>query len=357
MRAFMTLMVCVLLSHAADISQRYPSGTYVLDEFDITPSYVHNPDFNAFVMRHEKHMYRLYRYATKRNSELVKLLRQKLLEDDLSDLFLYLSIVESALRTNAVSSKKAAGLWQFMPKTARDYKLEIYDCIDQRCDPVSATDAAIQHLRRLHERFGKWYLAILAYNCGEGRLSRAIEKAGTDALEVLIDPQNRYLPKETIDYIRKIVLVAMIGESENILFPLGNEENGLVKVEVRGGTSLAEIASLIDLPLKKLQELNPAYIKAVIPEEKENYPLLIPEEKMAVFYLKYFPEEKEVIVKPYLLSHHVRLGETLESIAKKYGSTEKEIRYVNHMNDLFLEVNTTLFVPVNKEMFEKVLFK
>jgi membrane-bound lytic murein transglycosylase D len=356
MRYIWVFIVCTGIVLASGLSQRYTSYRYVLDEFDINRSFIDNRGFQSFVKRYEKWMRRFYRHTVNKRQDLARLLRQKLLEDDLSDLFLYLSIVESGLKTNAVSNKKAVGLWQFMPKTASDYKLKVYGCIDERCDPVSATDAAIRHLRRLHQRFGKWYLAILAYNCGEGRLSRAIAKAGTDDLEVLIDPQNGYLPKETIEYIQKIVLIAMMGENEIMDFSVSDEDTDLIQVEVNGGTKLSDLARILEIPSKKLISLNPAYKKGVVPDESARYPLLIPEAQMVRFYMRYEQEkEKPVTLKPYLVSHKVALGETLDQIARSYGSTVEEITLANQLRDAFLEVNTTLLVPVSKEVFEQIL--
>ncbi len=346
------VLLCSLILSAVELSEKYTAYRYVFDEFDVESTYIDNSDFRHFVSKHEKGLRRFYMRSVKQREDLARLLRQKLLEDDLSDLFLYLSIVESGLRTDAVSNKKAAGLWQFMPKTAGDYKLEVHGCVDERCDPVSATEAAIKHLRRLYEKFGKWYLAVLAYNCGEGRLSRAIERAGTDELEILIDPQAKYLPKETREYIQKILLVAMIGEDEIVSVTSSDEEKGLIQVEVKGGTKLADIAKMLEMSEKKLRMLNPALKSGVVPSR---YRLLIPEDKMVLFYMRYAYEEKQVTLKPYLISHKVILGNTLEGIAKKYETTVEEIALANQLKGLFLEVNTTLLVPVNKEVFERFL--
>ena len=129
-----------------------------------------------------------------RGEMLSPMVKGYLMDQGLSDLFIYLSMVESGLNTDIVSSKKAAGLWQFMPATAQHYKLEVCNGFDERCDPISAAHAAI------------------AYNCGEGRLRRAIREAGSDELGILTDERDKYLPRETRQYIRKILLAAMIGE-------------------------------------------------------------------------------------------------------------------------------------------------
>jgi membrane-bound lytic murein transglycosylase D len=278
-----------------------------------------------------------------------------LLGDGLSDLFLYLSIVESGLSSNAVSPKSAAGLWQFMPKTARSYNLEVCYGVDERCDPLSSTKAAIKHLYRLHEKFGKWYLAVMAYNCGEGRLKKAIDNAGTSDIEVLLDERAKYLPKETRNYIKKILLVAMIGENETIDFAASSPEDQLVQVEVAGGTDLKDLAYLIDMQPKRLQKINRMFSQGRVPNEKEIYHIMIPESKMARFYLRYDLPEKKIPVKPSLVSHRIQMGDTLELIAKAYGSSVDEIKTVNHLESEMLELGTILLVPVTKEKFDDML--
>ncbi|MEM9388138.1 MAG: transglycosylase SLT domain-containing protein, partial [Pseudomonadota bacterium] len=92
-----------------------------------------------------------------------------------------LPIIESALDPLAFSPGGAAGLWQFIPATGKRYGLKIDWWVDERRDPIAATDAALDYLQALHERFGDWTLAVAAYNCGEGRVARAVRRAGPDA--------------------------------------------------------------------------------------------------------------------------------------------------------------------------------
>jgi membrane-bound lytic murein transglycosylase D len=283
------------------------------------------------------------------------MLRGELLEEGMTDLFLYISIVESGLTIDAFSPKSAAGLWQFMPKTARSYDLEVCYGVDERCDPFSATRAAIRHLQNLYRRFGKWYLAVMAYNCGEGRLQQAIDSARTDDIEVLLDEQARYLPRETRDYMKKILLVAMIGEDEMIDFAPLEKSNGPVRVEVAGGTTLKKIASVTGIPLSSLVSLNRKFPDGKIPVKKPMYEILIPESQMARFYLRYSLPEERVEPKPNLISHQVVLGDTLGSIAKEHNSSEAEIMMVNHLTQDALEVGTILLVPVSQERFNALL--
>jgi membrane-bound lytic murein transglycosylase D len=355
-KRFLILLVSLYggMVFATSVAATYPSASYVLAEFDLDEGYLYNREFEQFVQKHAHALGRFYRKSIAHSAGLLSLLQGKLIDDDLSDLFLYMSIVESGLHTRARSSKKAAGLWQFMPATAKSYRLRVGSTCDERCDPERATEAAIAHLRHLYTRFGKWYLVVLAYNCGEGCLSRAIQKAGTDDVEILLDAHSKYLPKETRDYLKKILLVAMIGESDTIEESTASEP---VKVEVRPGTDLRVLARLLRMDAASLLKLNPALKNGIVPKDADTYQIEIPEEKIARFYLRYDTMPKVDEPKPFFISHQVVLGDTLAYIAHTYGSTAAEIRAANHLKNDVLEVGAILIVPVTQKRFDALLRK
>jgi membrane-bound lytic murein transglycosylase D len=349
------LLIVPVLLYSCTVAKRYPGYSYVFSEFDVDRSYICDPSFEGFVHSHEKELKRFYERSIKRGEGLLSMVRGELMEDGLSDLFLYLSIIESGLSTDIASSKKAVGLWQFMPKTARHYRLEVCNTIDERCDPFVSTKAAIRYLKALHKRFGKWYLAAMAYNCGEGRLQKAIARAGTDELRVLLDPQEHYLPAETRDYIRKILLVAMIGEETLIDFPSQREQNSIMQVRAAGGTELSVLAECLGMDLHTLKALNRKFRNGKLPLRQREYAVVIPEEKLPVFYLKCDIRQPEAEIKPYLLSHTVILGDTLDSIAQKYHSSSEAIRMANHLEEEYLEEGSILVIPIRQEDFERSL--
>ncbi len=128
---------------------------------------------------------------------------------------IYLAMIESEFNPNAKSPVKALGLWQFMSATARQFGLTVRGKVDERRDPARATDAAVQYLGKLHDRFGSWYLAAAAYNSGEGTVLKALRKAtgrdtGSDEDFFRILP---FLPKETQDYVPKLIAAARIGNA------------------------------------------------------------------------------------------------------------------------------------------------
>jgi membrane-bound lytic murein transglycosylase D len=126
---------------------------------------------------------------------------------------IYLALIESNFNPTAKSPVKAVGLWQFMSPTARQFGLSVGRKVDERKNPAKSTDAALSYLSQLHKRFGSWYLAAAAYNSGQGTVSKALRTVtgktkGTDADFFRILPK---LPKETQDYVPKLIATAKVG--------------------------------------------------------------------------------------------------------------------------------------------------
>ena len=350
---FTIISISTVTLFSLSLENKYPSYTYVFNEFDVDTSYLYNEEFKDFVQKNEKSLKHFYRRSLKRGETLLPMMQGLLLEDGVSDLFIYLSMIESGFSTDIVSPKKAVGLWQFMPATAKHYDLTVCGDYDERCNAVSSTTAAMRYLNKLHRQFGKWYLAAMAYNCGEGRLQRAIKKAGSDDLSILTNNQNKFLPKETRDYIRKILLIAMIGESSLIGFDdVTPTHNDYVEVEVDKNTSVKKVAKMIKMDYKKLLSINKnmSYLN-----HKSYYKLTIPMEKIYAFYLRYdMPEVEETNAKSHMITHQVKMGDTLESIAKRYDADTEEIRVANHLEYPYLQLEMLLVIPVSQDIFEKV---
>jgi len=278
-----------------------------------------------------------------------------LLEDNLSDLFVYLAMVESGFKVNAVSPKKATGIWQFMSATAKAYNLTVNSSFDERLDPILATNSAMLYLHKLYGDFGKWYLAIMAYNAGEGRVQKAIKKAKSDRLSVVIE----YLPKETQLYIKKILLVAMIGEN----ISLGLEEDSLeefadiygddmAQVEVDAGESLSYVAKMINMKPKELLNLNHHFKNGKIPVSLSKYNINIPKDRVVDFYTKYsLKKELDRASKCCFISHTVDKKDSLNSISKKYNIRVSELIKSNSIKGGKLKTNQLLVIPVTQKTF------
>lgn len=339
-----------------NIDGKYPSYSYVFDEFDIDESYLFDSEFNDFVDGHEHGFKKFYSNSLKRGGHYIPIFKSMLLEEDLSDLFVYLSMIESGFQTDAVSPKAATGMWQFMEATAKQYNLSVYRDFDERLDPILSTNAAIAYIHKLYKDFGKWYLVMMAYNCGEGRLKKAIEQAGTDEISILME----YIPKETHDYIHKILLVAMIGE--NIALGFSNDIDavgelyglGATQVEVDAGESLEYVAKLIDMKPKILLQYNHHFKNGAVPIKLPSYMMNIPNDKIIDFYTKYqLKKELENEPKTHFLSHDVKPKETLTVISQRYKTSIKELILTNSLTGKPIKPQQTLIIPVTGDVFAK----
>jgi membrane-bound lytic murein transglycosylase D len=143
------------------------------------------------------------------------MITSKLEAKDMPKELIYLALIESEFNPNAKSRVKAVGMWQFMKATAKQYGLAVGKKVDERKNPARSTDAAIKYLSGLHDRLGSWYLAAAAYNSGEGTVRKALRNTtgkteGTDEDFFRIMPK---LPKETQDYVPKLIAAARVGSS------------------------------------------------------------------------------------------------------------------------------------------------
>ncbi|MEM1323675.1 MAG: lytic transglycosylase domain-containing protein [Bacteroidota bacterium] len=201
---------------------------------------------------------------------------QYLQEKGLPEELKYLAVIESGLDPTAVSKVGAAGLWQFMPKTGRKYGLVIDDYRDERFDIHKSTVAAVDYLDYLYNRFDDWTLAIAAYNCGPGRVSKEIRKAGTRDFWKL----KKKLPKETQRYVQKFLAVNYV-MSYYLFYDLHPDYpdynlqlTALTKVYKR--RSFKQLALETGVDVEIIRRLNPAYKKELVPPVRQGNLLMLP---------------------------------------------------------------------------------
>jgi len=256
------------------------------------------------------------------------LLRKILREEGLPGELVYLSMVESGINPLARSWARAVGMWQFVKGTGRLYGLRSNFWFDERRDFEKATRAMARHIKDLHDEFGDWYLALSAYNSGAGRIYRGIRRSGsTDFWEM-----RRKLPRETRNYVPQYIAVTIIG--------LRPEEYGFQGIKPADPLvfDLVSVSDCIDLEVLSrcagtdawtLRELNPELVQWCTPPGVKGYSLRIPAGTSTQFKSKYAAipadQKKDWIV------HVVRKGETVGSIAKKYGVSTDLIQDANRL--------------------------
>ena len=207
------------------------------------------------------------------------MIQTKLRERGMPEELLYLALIESDFYTTARSRVSASGMWQFMEPTARRYGLRIDAHVDERYDPVRATDAALDYLDDLYELYGSWYLATAAYNAGEVRVSDILQRhtdgrLGDDNLYwEIVD----HLPRETANYVPKLLAATSLAQSAARygldVTPVDPYEYD--SVWSPGGVDLGEMARSLGITAEQMYDLNPQLISGATPPG-ESYPLRVP---------------------------------------------------------------------------------
>ena len=333
----------------------------ILESFNIEASFLNDPVMNEVKNNRVSITKNQHFFSAMDNAYIfIPAIKSILNENNIPQEFLYLAMAESNFKPKAYSSKQAAGLWQFMPLTGKHFSLKIDEYVDERRDLIKATIAASQYLLELHEQFGKWYLAAIAYNCGGGRLSKAIEEAGSDKLSVLLDEDKKYIPRESRYYIRKIVALALIGNDEQFMLKseyehLLNRANAysIATVALSSGESLERVAKILNMPLEDLKKLNRHLKYDFVPPYAKKYDVYIPYIKLAEFKQNYF----ETPIKNIYQVHIVSNGDNLSYIGQLYGVSSKMIMDFNKLKNSRLKLKQKLIIPSHNQAKMKILQK
>jgi membrane-bound lytic murein transglycosylase D len=258
---------------------------------------------------------------------------------------LYLSMIESGLNPTARSWAKAVGLWQFIKGTGTLYDLKVDFNIDERRDPEKATLAAARHLKDLYYSLGDWYLALAAYNSGEGRVRKAMRRAGSSNFWEI----RQHLPKETRNYVPQYIAVTLIAsqpEKYGFTDVQYEKPHEYVTHNIDGSIGLNMLAKCAGISDDLLKEMNPELIQPFTPAKYPNgYPLKVPTLTYEQFAsnLSSIPEDAKL---QYMV-HVVSKGETLSRIAANYQVSTKSLASVNSLSTRSrLKSGTEIKIPL-----------
>ena len=312
----------------------------------------YNPVAKRYIQRYIKHGPRQTARIMREAEYYFPIFEEALDRHNLPYELKYVPVIESALRPAARSKAGAAGLWQFMPATAKRYGLEVNSLVDERLDVYKSTEAACVFLQALYNIFGDWNLAIAAYNCGPGNVRKAIQYAGGKRDFWSIYP---YLPHETRMYVPLFI-------ASNYVFNYASEhgicpdticaERMLTDTIVIGERMhLKQVAEVLEIPIEDLRYLNPQYTRDILPGNKA-YRLCLPVEQTTQFIsqhdtiLAYQAQslihdrraeidmaQKTSVAGGYMINgkmyYKIRQGDTLGAIAKKFHVTVSQLQKWN----------------------------
>ncbi|HCY63823.1 MAG TPA: lytic transglycosylase [Oxalobacteraceae bacterium] len=257
-----------------------------------------------------------------------------------------LPFIESAFNPQAYSSAKAAGMWQFIPSTGRDFDLKQSAFKDERRDVLASTEAALSYLQKLHGMFGDWQLALAAYNWGEGSVQRAINKNRAAGLPTDFNSLSRLMPAETQNYVPKLQAVKNIiaaPEQFGISLPRVDNQPYFVTVGKTRDIDIKLAAQLAELSLEEFKALNPQFNRPVIIGSADTQ-ILLPKNNAAKFKENLANWGKTLSS---WTAHKVTgARERIDAIAKRFGTTPQVIREVNNIPPkMALKAGSTILVP------------
>lgn len=313
-----------------------PEGPKVVDqELDSIPTEI-NPSVEKWITyfqgRGRPHMERYLARSTRYEMLMKKVLRDNGLPEDL----FYIALIESGFSSKATSHASAVGYWQFIRGTGKRYGLQINAFVDERRDPVLATQAAADYFKGLYSVFGSWYLAMASYNVGENRVKREVMNNYTRDFWELA--RKKRLPRETIEYVPKFLAAKLIGKDPakygfgdiDYLPPIEFDH-----ISVAQAVNLRVMADKMNLNYEDFKALNPKFKGEVAPVKGQDLVLRIPpgtnSQAMLAANESFVQTVQFVADSGETQTYRIKQGDTLGSIARRYRTT---VAYLRDLNDI-----------------------
>ena len=321
---------------------------------------VHNEKVQAYINMYFNKKPQLTAKVIGLSAHYYPMIDQKLDKHGLPIELHHLAVVESALNPAARSRAGAVGLWQFMYGTGKIYDLRIDSYVDQRRDPLKATEAACEYLGFLYGLYDDWGLALAAYNCGPGNVNKAIRRSGgkKDFWEVY-----RWLPRETRGYVPAFIAVnyVMAHYSDHGIVPTEPQfkYNELDSVHVKKQVEFDQLSAFIEMEQEDITYLNPVYRKGIVPGTEGKNHLILPREAIGLFLANedsiYGFEPPPVVVDGYItkevtIEHRIRSGEYLGGIAERYGVRVSDLKSWNGIRGTRIYPGKVLLIHTTKKI-------
>jgi len=317
----------------------------VIDDRDGHIPLVRNKQVDQFIEFFQTKGKKQFQIWLNRYIEYGELIGEILREEDMPQELIFLAMIESGLNPRAYSKANAAGIWQFIYSTGKSFGLKRTWYVDERRDPIKSTHAAADFLKGLYQEFDHWYLAMAAYNCGEGRVRRAIRLHQTSDFWQL-----HSLPRETRNYLPYYLAAAIIGRAPDQYGFSSNAssikpfEFDLVKINQ--SADLTVIARSAGINLKTLKLFNPELRQSATPSEG-SYSLRIPKGRKETFFANFTALPNDQKFAQQNLIHKVKRGESLWTISSRYKVSIHDLAAVNKIRNRHkIQIGQKLTVPI-----------
>jgi len=283
-----------------------------------------------------------------RSGRYESLIKEILTEYQLPEELFFLAMIESGFNPTAHSYARASGMWQFISATGKYYGLRNDWWFDERRDPLLSTRAAAEHLSDLYERFDDWYLAMAGYNCNPNRVESQTRRYNTRDFWKL-----KRLPRQTRNYVPTFIAATLIANNPRKygFYVDKFEPVQYDTVHISECVDLDVIASCVDTTFQAIKDLNPAVLRWCTPPGVKDFVLNLPKGSRDLFRTKYAAitdDQKRNYVR-----HKIRNGETLSTIAQKYGTSISIIKSQNNIRGTMIRAGHYLVIPVprNKQYY------
>lgn len=341
-----------------------------------------------------------YNNLLKKSSLNVQIVKSEIQNENLPDTVFFIPLLEASFVNQERGKNSPAGLWQIMPLTAKNLRLRNDESIDERLDLIKSTDAASSYLKKYYKKLDKWYLAILAYNSGEGNVAEGVARCALDrylelnpnmnntpsinnyktmlndyrvtktgfsnlydvynrfessySFEYLVknNKENKYLAESSITYIKKLIAFSMITNRDLFKSIDKKAKYTLEKVKAPKGIQLRSLANAINMDYNEFRNLNKHIKKETLPSDSKSYNIYIPQNKLELYNQRIFTikpikenatdtkivETKKTNITNKPIIYIIKKGDSFESISKKYKVNLKKLKSDNNKKSNLIKI-------------------
>ncbi len=329
MYKFFILILFLVNTLSANVSE---DDLKILKDLDIESSFISEKSLlDTFDEYSSSYNISYYNNILRKSSLNAQIVKTEIKNENLPDAVFFIPLLESSFVNQTRGKNSPAGLWQIMPETAKNLRLRNDEYIDERLDLIKSTDAASSYLKKYYKKLNKWYLAILAYNSGEGNVAEGIARSALDrylefnpnmndnqsirnykkmlsdyritkkgfsnlyiifdkfessySLEYLVknNKQNKYLAESSITYLKKLIAFSMI-DNRNLFKSIDNKSRyTLEKVKAPKGLQLKSLANAVNMDYNEFRNLNKHIKKETLPNDSKSYNIYIPQNKLELY--------------------------------------------------------------------------